>query len=146
MFFIDIAVPRDVDPQINQFANVFLYDIDDLKTVADQNRCERLKEAEKAEEIVFHEADVFWNKLKSLEISPTIHEIQARIDAMRQHEIELTLKKMGPTTPEQRQAIEQLASSLTQKIVQSSFSELRKLANQPDGIDKIEFIKKLFRL
>ncbi|HEY4490883.1 MAG TPA: glutamyl-tRNA reductase [Acidobacteriota bacterium] len=146
MFLIDIAVPRDIDPQINQVNNVFLYDIDDLKTVADQNRKERLKEAEKAEALVMAEAEAFWSKVKTLEVTPTIQEIKARMAELSKHEIELTLKKMGPTTPEQREAIERLAASLTQKIVQSSFSELRSLANQPDGLDKIELIKKLFRL
>jgi glutamyl-tRNA reductase len=146
MFFMDIAVPRDLDPQINEIDNVFLYDIDDLKAVADKNRKERQKEAEKAEEIINREAELFWNKMKSLDVAPTIREIHSRIEALRRREVELTLKKLGEITPEQREAIEQLTSSMTNKILQTSFSELRNLANQPDGIEKIELIKKLFRL
>jgi len=146
IFFIDIGVPRDVDPEVNQLDNVFLYDIDDLKIVMDKNLKEREKEAEKAEEMIAREAESFWNRLKELDIAPTIREIQARLDAMRAAEVDRTLKKLGPLNDEQRQAIEQLASSLTSKISQSSFSELRQLANQPDGIEKIELIKKLFRL
>jgi glutamyl-tRNA reductase len=145
IFFIDIAVPRDIDPQINQIDNTFLYDIDDLKTVADSNRKEREKEAEKAEELVLRESELFWNKLKTFDIVPTIREIQTQIEMMRQQEVERTLKKLGPLSPEQRDAIEQLTSSLTSKILQSSFAELRQLANQPDGVEKIELIKKLFR-
>jgi glutamyl-tRNA reductase len=98
MFFIDIAVPRDIDPQVNEIDNVFLYDIDDLKAVAEKNRMERLKEAEKAEEIVEREAEMFWGKLKVLDITPTIREIQSRVEEMRRHEIEMTLKKMGALT------------------------------------------------
>ncbi len=146
IFFIDIAVPRDIDPQINEMDNVFLYDIDDLTTVAEKNRQERLKEAEKAEEIVSRESEVFWTKLKATDIGPTIREIQSHIDELRRHEIEVTLKKMGPLTDQQKQALEHLTSSLTNKIVQSSYSELRHLANQPDGMEKIELIRKLFRL
>ena len=146
MFFMDIAVPRDLDPQINEIDNVFLYDIDDLKAVADKNRKERQKEAEKAEEIISREAELFWNKMKSLDVAPTIREIHSRIEALRRREVELTLKKLGEITPEQREAIEQLTSSMTNKILQTSFSELRNLSNQPDGIEKIELIKKLFRL
>ncbi len=146
IFFIDLAVPRDIDPQINQIDNTFLYDIDDLRAVADKNRQERQKEAQRAEEIVSQEAEVFWNKLKALDIAPTIREIQSRIESMRKREIELTLKKLGPLTAEQQEAIEQLTASVTDKIVQSSFSELRQLANQPDGVEKISLIKKLFRL
>jgi len=146
MFFIDIAVPRDIDPQINQIDNTFLYDIDDLRAVADKNRQERQKEAQRAEEIISQETEVFWGRLKALDIAPTIREIQARVDSMRKREMELTLKKLGPLTPEQKEAIEQLTASVTDKIVQSSFSELRQLANQPDGVEKISLIKKLFRL
>lgn len=146
MFFIDIAVPRDIDPKINEIDNVFLFDIDDLKVVADQNRKEREKEAEKAEELVQREADVFWTKLKSFDVAPTIRQIYSTIDALRRKEIEMTLKKFGHVTPEQREAIEELTTSIANKILQSSFSELRTLANQPDGFEKIELIKKLFRL
>jgi glutamyl-tRNA reductase len=145
VFFIDIAVPRDIDPQINQIENIFLYDIDDLKSVAESNRKERAKEAEKAEEIVLRESEIFWNKLKSFDIAPTIREIQNQIEMVRQQEIQRTMKKLGSLSPEQKEAIDELTSSLTNKILQSSFAELRELANQPDGVEKIELIKKIFR-
>lgn len=146
IFLIDIAVPRDIDPQINQIDNTFLYDIDDLKNVSQANRKEREKEADRAEEIVAREAELFWNRLKTLDIAPTIREIQGRIDSLRQSELERTLKKIGPLTDEQRAALENLANSLTNKITQGSFAELRALANQPDGFEKIELIRKLFKL
>ncbi|MCI0617140.1 glutamyl-tRNA reductase, partial [bacterium] len=146
IFLIDIAVPRDIDPQINQIDNTFLYDIDDLKNVSEANRKEREKEADRAEEIVAREAELFWNRLKTLDIVPTIREIQNRIDTLRQSEIERTLKKIGPLTDDQRAALESLANSLTNKITQGSFAELRSLANQPDGFEKIELIRKLFKL
>lgn len=146
IFLMDIAVPRDIDPQVNKLDNVFLYDIDDLKTVVERNRQERAKEAEKAEEIVAKETETFWGRLKALDVAPTIREIQNRIDALRANEMERTMKKLGPITEEQRKAIEQLTSSLTSKILQTSYSELRHLANHPDSVEKIELIKKLFRL
>jgi glutamyl-tRNA reductase len=146
IFLIDIAVPRDVDPQVNQFDNVFLYDIDDLRSVSEMNHQKRQKEAEKAEEIILRESELFWNKLKAADIAPTIRDIQQQIDRLRSHEIELTLKKMGPLSTEQKEALEQLTASLTNKILQRSYSELRQLANQPDGLEKIELIRKLFRL
>ena len=146
IFLIDIAVPRDIDPQINQIDNTYLYDIDDLKNVSEANRKEREKEADRAEEIVAREAELFWNRLKTLDIAPTIRDIQNRIDTLRQSEIERTLKKIGPLTDEQKAALESLANSLTNKITQGSFAELRSLANQPDGFEKIELIRKLFKL
>jgi glutamyl-tRNA reductase len=146
MFFIDIAVPRDIDPQINELGNVFLYDIDDLHSVAEKNRQHRQKEAEKAEQIVLQESELFWNKLKALDIAPTIRDIQQHIEELRKREIDLTLKKMGPLSDEQKEALDQLTLSLANKILQNSYSELRELANQPDGLEKIELIRKLFRL
>jgi glutamyl-tRNA reductase len=146
MFFVDIAVPRDIDPKINQIDGVFLYDIDDLQSVVEKNKQQRLKEAERAEEIISQEAEVFWNKLKSLDIAPTIRDIQARIEQLRKKEIEMTMKKMGDLNDAQKKALEDLTSSLTNKILQQSYSELRQLANQPDGVEKIELIRKLFRI
>lgn len=146
IFLIDIAVPRDIDPQINKMDNVFLYDIDDLKIVVEKNRKEREKEAEKAEQIVKHEAELFWSKLKSLDIAPTIREIQSHVESLRASEMQKTMKKLGSLTDDQKKAIDQLTSSLTSKILQSSYSELRQLANQPDGVEKIELIRKLFRI
>lgn len=145
-FFIDIAVPRDIDPRVNEIDNTFVYDIDDLKNVADVNRKEREKEADKAEEIVLAEAESFWHKLKTHEIHPTIREIQSKIEELRRNEIERSMKKLGPLTDEQKQALEQLTSSLTNKILQSSFAELRHLTHEPDGLEKIELIRKLFKL
>lgn len=146
IFFIDIAVPRDIDPQINNIDNTFVYDIDDLKNVAEANRKERQKEAEKAEEIVTAEAQLFWQKLKTHEIHPTIREIQGKIEELRRSEIERSMKRLGPLNEEQKQALEQLTSSLTNKILQSSFAELRQLSHEPDGLEKIELIRKLFRI
>ena len=146
IFLIDIAVPRDIDPSINEIDNVFLYDMDDLQSVADKNKQQRLKEAEKAEEMISHESELFWNKLKAADIAPTIREIQQHIDHLRLNEIERTLKRMGPLSEEQKEALDQLTTSLTDKILQKSYSELRQLANQPDGLEKIELIRKLFRL
>jgi len=146
MFFVDIAVPRDIDPQINEIDNVFLYDIDDLQSVVEKNRQQRQKEAEHAEEIITRESELFWSRLKSMDIAPTIREIQARIEQLRKHEIELTLKKIGALSDSQKKALDELAFSLTNKMLQQSYSELRQLANQPDGLEKIELIRKLFRL
>ncbi|HSP05791.1 MAG TPA: glutamyl-tRNA reductase [Acidobacteriota bacterium] len=146
IFFIDIAMPRDIDPRVNEIANTYVYDIDDLKNMADANRKEREQEAEKAEEIVLAEAESFWHKLKTHEIHPTIREIQSKIEELRKSEIERSMKKLGPLTEEQQKALEQLTSSLTSKILQSSFAELRHLSHEPDGLEKIELIRKLFKL
>ena len=146
MFLIDIAVPRDMDPQIHQMGNVFLYDLDDLKRVSEENRFEREKEAEAAEEIVRQEADVFWKRLQRLDANPTIRQIHAGIQEVCKEELERTISRMGSITQEQQQKIEKLVSRLTDQILQCPFSELRQLAGHPGNLDKIDFIGRLFQL
>ena len=90
MFFIDIAVPRDIDPTVNEIDNAFLYDIDDLQQVIDENLKERMKEASKAEEIVASEVQAFCLKMKSREVVPTIVQLRDTLDKVRRDDIERT--------------------------------------------------------
>jgi glutamyl-tRNA reductase len=146
MFLIDIAVPRNMDPQIHKIGNVFLYDIDDLETVSQKNRSEREKEAVLAEEIVRSEAETFWRKLQGLDVNPTIRQIHAGIQEVCKQELSRTLSKMGSVTQEQQQKIEALVSRLSDRILQCPFSELRQLAGQPESVEKIDFIGRLFQV
>ena len=145
MFLMDIAIPRDLDPQIHEIGNVFLYDLDDLKNVAEKNRHERKKEAEVAEGIVRQEADTFWRKLQALDVNPTIRKIHERIEEVSRQELALTLSKTGSISHEQQLKIEKLVSRLMDKILQCPFSELRQLAGQPGSLEKIDFIGRLFQ-
>ena len=82
------------------------------------------------------EAELFWNRLKTFDIAPTIREIQERIDILRQIELQRTLKKLGPLSLEQTEALESLTTSLTNKLTQSSFAELRQFAESAGWIRK----------
>ena len=84
MFLIDISVPRNIDPAVRHVDNAFLFDIDDLKTRVEQNRGERLNEAEKAERMVVDEVGIVRQWLQSLEVTPTIVALRARIDEIKQ--------------------------------------------------------------
>ncbi len=143
-FFMDIALPRDFDPEIHQIGNAFLYDLDDLKTVSQKNRIEREKEAEKAEEIVLRETEISWNRLQSLDVNPTIREIHARVERVGHEELLLAASKVESMSEEQRQGIENLIHRLADKILQNPFAELRCLAGEPDCLDKILFVQRLF--
>lgn len=145
MFLIDIAVPRDLDPSIDDLANAYLYNLDDLKFVADKNRSHREREAKLAEEIVHHEAGHFWNRFQTIDPNPVIRRIRETAEELCRQELAVTLGRMGTITPEQELRIEKLVSSLTEKILQSPFSQMRQLATQPDNLDKIDFIGKLFQ-
>jgi glutamyl-tRNA reductase len=145
LFLIDIAVPRDMDPQIHKISNVFLYDVDDLQHVSEKNREDRMKEAAAAERIVNQEARTFWSRLQSLDVNPTIREIHQGVEEICKRELAHTFSRMGSMTQDQQKKIETMVSRLANKILQCPFSELRQLAAQPGSIDKIDFIGRLFQ-
>jgi glutamyl-tRNA reductase len=146
MFLIDIAVPRNIDPAINQLDNVFLYDIDDLKEVVEANLRERSKEAERAEALVEEEVERMMVRLKVAEVTPTIMGLQEQLEQMRAAEIEKVRHKYGPFTPEMEQALEAATRGMINKIAHGPILELRNQAGQPDGAHVIAVVKKVFHL
>ena len=99
MFLIDIAVPRNIEPAVNEIDNVFLYDIDDLQEVVNANLRERMKEAEHAEALVAEEVERMMARLKVAEVTPTIVGLQEQLEQIRAGEIEKVRRKYGPFTP-----------------------------------------------
>ena len=94
MFFIDIAVPRDIEPAVNDVDNAYLYNVDDLQSVVDANVKERRKEAEKAERLVDQEVGTFEKWIASLQVVPTIVQLRRQVDALRVAELEKSLGKL----------------------------------------------------
>ena len=115
IFFIDIAVPRDLDPEINRVRNAYLYDIDDLQHVVEQNRHEREKEAEHAERIVGEELRSVNDWLRSLEVVPTIATLREAVEQIRQGELERLGNKLSDFSDEQRAQVEMLTNSHRQQ-------------------------------
>jgi glutamyl-tRNA reductase len=146
LFLVDIAVPRDIDPEINAIDNIFVYDIDDLQQVADANLRERRREAERAERIVDEETANVMHRLKTLEVRPTIVSLQEELERVRAAEITRFRSKMGQLSPEQEQAIEGLTRSIINKIAHPSISHMKRLASHPDGMHFVEFVKRAFNL
>src|SRR5215475_5486907 len=144
MFFIDIAVPRDIDPTVNEIDNAFLYDIDDRQQVIDANVKERMKEASKAEEIIATEVEAFCTKMQSREVVPTIVQLRDVLEKLRRGEIERNRKLLKDLTPEQQNAIDLITSALVNKILHQPISELKQAAHRPEGPDTIEIIRKIF--
>src|SRR6185295_1561188 len=99
VFFIDIAVPRDIDPAVNGIDNVFLYDIDDLQQVVDSNMKERLSEAGRAEEIVDTEVQAFCLKMQAREVVPTIVQLRESLEKLRREEIERNRRHLKDLSP-----------------------------------------------
>jgi glutamyl-tRNA reductase len=146
MFLIDIAVPRNIDPAVNDVDNVFLYDIDDLQEVVNANLRERMKEADHAESLVAEEVDRMMARLKVQEVTPTIVGLQEQLEQIRRGEIEKVRRKLGLMTPQQEEAIEALTRGIVNKIAHGPISELRNHAGHPEGAHIIAAIRKAFHL
>jgi glutamyl-tRNA reductase len=146
LFFVDIAVPRDVEPQVNAIDNVYVYDIDDLKGVIEINMAQRQQEAVKAERIVQEEVLKFDKWLKTLSVVPTIISMQEKADAIIQAELkrsETMLSKMNET---QREALLTLVRSVTEKVLNDPILFLKKKADTEAINTYLDFTKKLFGL
>ena len=104
MFLIDIAMPRDIDPDVNNLDNIYLYDIDDLKEVVEENLAQRRGEAEKAKAIVNAEVEAFSAWVRSLALQPTIVDLVRRGEDIMREELALTFKRLGPVDDSTRKA------------------------------------------
>jgi glutamyl-tRNA reductase len=132
MFFIDIAVPRDVDPGMNDVEGCFVYDIDDLQQVAAANLADRSREAQAAETIVSREVDKYHERLQSRDAVPAILALQQNAESIREAELARSAKRLNGLTPEQREAVESLTRSLTAKLLHPQLMALRESARKKD--------------
>jgi glutamyl-tRNA reductase len=142
LFLIDLSVPRNIDPQISNVEGAYLYNIDDLQLVADSNRERRMKKAQQAEDIVAREVDGFRRRLAMQDAVPTIVELQQRLEEIRAAELEKCLRRVGPMTPEQREAIELMTTQMVNKILHYPILQLRE-ADEPQ--EQRESIRKTIR-
>ena len=126
MFFIDIAVPRDVDPRMNEVEGCFVYDIDDLQQVAAAHLADRSRESAAAEKIIAAEVEKYHEHLQSRGAVPAIVALQQNADALRLAELERAAKRLGPLTAEQQEALDAMTRSLTAKLLHAQIVELRK--------------------
>jgi len=146
LFFIDLSVPRNVDPAIAEVDGAYLYNIDDLQHVADANRDIRLQKAGDAEEIVAREVDAFRKRLGSQDAVPTIVELQQRLETIRAAELEKCLRKLGPVTAEQRAAVEMLTTQMINKILHYPILQLKESVDEPERDALRRTIRKIFGL
>ena len=146
MFFIDIAVPRDVDPTLNDIDGIFVYDIDDLQQAVASHVADRRKEAEKAEAIVNSEVEKFQARLQTLDVVPTIVSLQEHLETIRQAEIDRVRGRLGEMSPEQELAVEALSRGIINKIMHTPISTLKSAARDPESTTVIELVRRLFNL
>jgi glutamyl-tRNA reductase len=145
MFFIDIAVPRDVDPKVNDLDGIFVYDIDDLQSVVSSHVDERKREALRAEEIIELEVDRFLARLQTLDIVPTIVSLQEHLETIRQAEIDRVRGRLGELTPEQELAIDAMTRGMINKIMHTPITTLKSAARE-EATTVVDLIRRLFNL
>jgi glutamyl-tRNA reductase len=142
LFFIDIAVPRDVEPSVNHIENVYLYDIDDLKDLSQKHLSDRLSESEKARSIVEEEVEKFTAWLKQLDMNPLIASIYEKVEELRSKEFKKTLQKLQNIDDETAKHIELLTKSIISKLIHPHITIIKR-----NGVPVVlEIMKKLFRL
>lgn len=146
LFLIDIAVPRDIDPEVNGIDNVYLYDIDDLKGVVDANKAEREKEAVKAERMIETEVIKFLSWMEGLDVVPVIQCLQDKAEAVRQREIERSKSRLSGLSGEQMEAVDVLTRSIVQKILHDPIVHLKKHAREEDITSLLDGVTRLFQL
>ena len=147
MFFIDIAVPRDVDPQMNKLDGIFVYDIDDLQQVVTLHISDRRAEADRAEAIVQLEVDKFQARMQTLDVVPTIVSLQEHLETVRQAEIDRVRGRLGTLTPEQELAVEALSRGIINKIMHTPITTLNSAARESsESTTVIDLVRKLFNL
>ena len=146
LFFIDIAVPRDVEGAVGSLDGVYCYDIDDLQQVVDANIRERVREAHRAEALIEREVAKFLAKLGDVEVIPTIVSLRERLETIRTGEVKRTLARLPGATAETREAIEALSSAIVNKILHAPITKLRESSRAGSPRSWLELVHELFGL
>jgi glutamyl-tRNA reductase len=145
MFFIDIAVPRDVDPEMNRLEGIFLYDIDDLQSVAAAHMAERTREASDAEAVIAAEVERYHLRLKTVNVAPVIVSLQRRAEELRLAELRRIQSRLGALTIDQAAAVEALSRALVNKFLHPPMQALKQAARDGDNA-RIEAIRETYSL
>jgi glutamyl-tRNA reductase len=133
MFFIDIAVPRDVDPTMNKVEGIFVYDIDDLQQVAASHIAERQTQAGDAEALIKAEVERFHQRRRAVNVAPAIVSLQHQAEEIRQNELKRMHAKLGALNAEQLAAVEALTRGLVNKFLHPPMQALKQAARENDS-------------
>lgn len=148
MLFLDLAVPRDIEPSVHQLDNAFVYNVDDLDQVVSSNLQQRRREAERGEIIIEEELRAFQRRQRAQDLVPTLVALQEQAESLRAAEWERLRKRLGPLSPEQEQAFEAFSRSLMQKWLHQPLVQLRQTLHNggSDRLGLLEFAHRLFGL
>ncbi len=146
LFFIDIAVPRDIDPAINRINNAYVYDIDDLKGIVDDNIEDRQREAVKAQRIIDEAVIGFRKWYDTLAVVPTIVSLRGKVEALARQELEKTLATLDHLPDADKQAVKRMTDALVNKILHEPTRFLKKNGCYGDKSVSLDLTRKLFNL
>lgn len=149
MFLIDIAMPRDIDPAVNNLDNVYVYDIDDLKEVVEENLANRKQEAAKASQIVDEEVKAFEFWRGFLKLQPTILDIEKKGDKIVQEEVAKTLRNiehMGIHNPQLHDALEKMAHAIVKKCHHAPLEYLHNSYKHNNGEQNTALLRSILKL
>ena len=146
LFLIDIAVPRDIDPAAADIENVFLYNIDDLQGIVDENIKNRRRESLKAEDIVTEEVAAYASWLRELEAVPTIVSLRGKADGIVRQELEKAQNWLGSLAQSDREKVEALISGIVNKILHAPMAVMKEESSQVSSQDIVAAARQLFRL
>ena len=143
---LDIALPRDVEAEVGQLDNVFLYDLDDIRAAAAANLERREEDVPAAQEIIAAEVQKYWDWVAGLAAVPVVREFREEMERVRNAELGVALRKMGPLTPEQAEAIESFSKSLMNKFLHEPSVRLKAAAANGRGLGVVDAARYLFAL
>lgn len=146
LLFIDLGVPRNLDPDIRDLDSVILRDLDDLKAVSEEGQRRRKLEIPRAREIVREEIEAFMAWLREQRAVPLIKALHQRAEELRREQLDWALPKLGPLSADQRELIEALTRRLTKKLLHAPTEELKSLAHGAESCEPFTLAKRLFAL
>jgi len=146
LFFIDIAVPRDLDPSLSELDNVFLYDIDDLTHVVEMNKSERQREAVKAKRIVDEEAIKFQHWREGMAVAPTIRAMRSKVEMICAEELERTFTKMPELSDKERKNLEKMTRAIASKVLHDPLQYLKNDDCERSNEKKVYNLRNIFKL
>jgi glutamyl-tRNA reductase len=146
LFFIDIAVPRDIEPAVNRIENVYLYNIDDLQGIVDLNRADRLREAGRAEHIITAEALKFESWLRTLEVVPTIVALREKAEQIRQGELKKTFGPLDPLPDDLARSLQVVTQSIVSKVLHDPILFLKRTSSKARKDLYLDTARKMFNL
>jgi glutamyl-tRNA reductase len=143
---LDIALPRDVDPSVGTLDNVFLYDLDDLKSVVAANLERRREEMPSAEQVIASEVELYWSWLAGLAAVPVLRTFRSQMDRVRDEELHRAMRRLGHLSQDDREAVEHFSRALMNKFLHEPSVRLRAASANGHGLQIVDALRYLFAL